>query len=198
MKQLDETGAAFAYPTMDVFGEDAGRMGIFQMGTTEFDPTLFNSCNYIDAMALVRKACWTAVGGYSALDPAGWEDYDFWCKLVEKGFFGIRVNETVAKYRAHGSSMIGTLTNRDKKLVVQQIVARHPWLGLPDPEEVETRPATQAKNFSERKRSPSLRRSRTIGKPDSDIEVPRNGRRLGNTRLRDTDFKVRGKTLAGR
>jgi glycosyltransferase involved in cell wall biosynthesis/GT2 family glycosyltransferase len=128
MAALDETGAAFAYPTVDLFGERTGQIGLL-----EYDPALFPCANYIDAMAMVRKACWIAVGGYSALDPMGWEDYEFWCKMAEKGLFGVRVHQTAARYRTHGVSMLRTITDlpENKRRVLEDLNARHPWLQLP-------------------------------------------------------------------
>ena len=128
MAALDETGAAFSYPTVDLFGERTGQIGLL-----EYDPALFPCANYIDAMAMVRKACWVAVGGYSALDPMGWEDYEFWCKMAEKGLFGVRVRETTARYRTHGVSMLRTITDipENKRRVLEDLNARHPWLQLP-------------------------------------------------------------------
>ncbi len=124
---LDETGAAFAYPAIELFGDSTG-----EIGRLEFDPALFQCGNYIDAMAMVRKACWSAVGGYAPLDPPGWEDYDFWCQLVEKGFAGTRVNEVVARYRVHKSSMLYTTTDvpNNKLQVIRELNKRHPWLNL--------------------------------------------------------------------
>lgn len=127
MAALDDTGAAFAYPTINLFGDRTGEIGV-----TEYDPALFPCANYIDAMAMVRKACWIAVGGYSALEPMGWEDYEFWCKMAEKGFFGIRVQETAARYRTHGRSMLATITElpENKPRVIDDLNRRHPWLQL--------------------------------------------------------------------
>ncbi len=126
-KELDETGAAFAYPTIELFGDRIG-----EMGQLEFDPALFRSGNYIDAMAMVRKACWLAVGGYAPLDPPGWEDYDFWCQLVEQGLTGTRAKKVLAKYRVHNSSMLHTTTElpTNKPRVIQELNERHPWLDL--------------------------------------------------------------------
>lgn len=130
MAALDATGAAFAYPTVDLFGERTGQIGLL-----EYDPALLPCANYIDAMAMVRKACWIAVGGYSALDPMGWEDYEFWCKLAEKGLFGVRVHETTARYRTHNVSMLRTITDlpENKPRVIEDLNTRHPWLQLPMP-----------------------------------------------------------------
>ncbi len=127
MAALDDTGAAFAYPTINLFGDRTGEIGV-----NEYDPARFPCVNYIDAMAMVRKACWIAVGGYSHLDPMGWEDYEFWCKMAEKGFFGIRVQETAARYRTHGISMLATITElpENKPRVIDDLNSRHPWLQL--------------------------------------------------------------------
>ena len=47
---------------------------------------LFKGGNYIDAMALVRREAWEAIGGYTHI-PGGWEDFDFWCG-VDAGWHG--------------------------------------------------------------------------------------------------------------
>ncbi|MBM5809461.1 MAG: glycosyltransferase family 2 protein, partial [Cyanobacteria bacterium M_surface_9_m1_291] len=49
---------------------------------------LFKPGNYIDAMALVRRSAWQAVGGYTHI-PGGWEDFDFWCCLIDAGWHGV-------------------------------------------------------------------------------------------------------------
>jgi glycosyltransferase involved in cell wall biosynthesis len=124
IERLHETGAAFAYPTIERVGAWTDRISI-----VDYDPTRFQCANYIDAMAMLRKACWVAVGGYARLD-LGWEDYDLWCKFVERGFFGVRVPEVLARYRVHENSMLRTTTETPENLkrILQQVQAGHPWL----------------------------------------------------------------------
>lgn len=124
IEMLDNTGAAFAYPTIERVGGWTDRIG-----TVDYDPARFQCANYIDAMAMLRKACWVAVGGYARLD-LGWEDYELWCKFVERGFFGVRVPEVLARYRVHENSMLRTTTETAENLkrILQQVQARHPWL----------------------------------------------------------------------
>ena len=124
---LDETGAAFAFPTLELFGTASGTIP-----SSDWDPMLLRGANYIDAMALVRRACWLVVGGYSRLDVDGWEDYDLWCKFVERGFFGVRVPEVSARYRVHSSSMLSTTTDvpEQKARLLEQVSSRHPWLDI--------------------------------------------------------------------
>ena len=73
-------GAAYAFPhDPPVRGHGSGH-DEHPLGLTPYDPGRFRNSNYIDAMALVRRASWAAVGGYDHLR-YGWEDYDFWLQL---------------------------------------------------------------------------------------------------------------------
>lgn len=90
----------------------------------------FMDSNYIDAMALVRKTSWKAVNGYSHIED-GWEDYDFWCKLIDAGFHGLLCPQVLATYVCHSKSMIGNRTNRNVRRISRTLQSRHPWLDLP-------------------------------------------------------------------
>ena len=83
-------------------------------------------------MALIAKWAWAAVGGYTHI-PYGWEDYDFWCRCVEHGFWGQQVPEILAEYRLHSTSMLHTQTDvpENKVHVIEQLKARHRWLSIP-------------------------------------------------------------------
>ncbi len=130
--------AAFAYPVIQEFGE---RTGV--IGACPYDPTRLISGNYIDAMALVAKSAWSAVGGYGHMQFGGWEDYDFWCTMVERGLVGCGVpGPPLADYRAHTSSMLAKVTDRPtfKHQVIAEIKQRHPWLDINLPEEPKPKP----------------------------------------------------------
>lgn len=86
--------------------------------------------NVVDAMALVRRSAWQAVGGYTHIE-GGWEDYDFWCKLLDAGFYGLQCPEVLAVYRSHADSMSHTATNRSWRALSRTLQDRHPWLDLP-------------------------------------------------------------------
>jgi glycosyltransferase involved in cell wall biosynthesis len=123
---VHEKGAAFAYPVIQRFGTDTDLMG-----TDGYVPIRFAGGNYIDAMALVSKAAWAAVGGYEHMQPGGYEDYDFWCRCVERGLFGHAVGgRPLADYRVHPGSMIRTaIANPDRlRCLVTDIKGRHPWI----------------------------------------------------------------------
>ena len=85
--------------------------------------------NHIDAMALVRRAAWQAVGGYTHI-PGGWEDFDFWCCLIEAGWHGVCLPQTVCSYVVHDQSMLATQTNANLRRLSRLLKHRHPWLEL--------------------------------------------------------------------
>jgi glycosyltransferase involved in cell wall biosynthesis len=128
MRAIRDTHAAFAYTNIQCFGTHN-----HIIGDETFSPMRLAHSNYIDAMALVAKAAWSAVGGYTHIQH-GWEDYDFWCCCVERGIWGIHIPKVLAEYRFHEASMLRTITDtRDYKLtVVQQLEARHSWLSIVD------------------------------------------------------------------
>ena len=121
---LSASQAAAAYSQLVFFGAGEG------IGAADvWDPARFRQDNYIDAMALVRRPAWRAVGGYSRLE-YGWEDYDFWCKFVEAGLEGVFVPELLCRYRVHTASMLRTDTAAQRKQLVEAMMTRHPWLDL--------------------------------------------------------------------
>ena len=86
--------------------------------------------NVVDAMALVRWQAWKSVQGYCHIE-GGWEDYDFWCKLIGAGWHGVQCPQVLAVYRSHDESMSHTATNRAWRALSRTLQARHPWLMLP-------------------------------------------------------------------
>jgi SAM-dependent methyltransferase len=115
--------AAFAYPTI-------ARTAGGTISHQPYDANLLAAGNYIDAMALVSKAAWVAAGGYDHVT-YGWEDYDFWCRLAERGLHGVAVEgEPLAVYRVHGESMTASETSRRYRTLALELQGRHPWLEL--------------------------------------------------------------------
>ncbi len=124
--RLRGSGAAFAYPTIQRFGKDN-----LLIGDEPFLAARLVSGNFIDAMALVRRDAWAAAGGYDHVR-FGWEDYDFWCRLVELGLWGEHVQEVLADYRAHEQSMLHTSTDvkNNKIALIADMKKRHAWLDM--------------------------------------------------------------------
>jgi glycosyltransferase involved in cell wall biosynthesis len=125
MQAMNDSGAAGAYTQLEVFGDRTG------LGEADFwSKERFKPKNYVDAMALVSKAAWQKVGGYTQLIANGWEDYDFWCKFVEHGLECTFIAEVLCRYRWHDASMSLTETIPNTGALILQMSIRHPWLEL--------------------------------------------------------------------
>ena len=125
---IKKSGAFFAYPTMEFFGE---KFGLFN--NIDYHSQTFLKGNYIDAMALIRRLTWAVIGGYSQkLNRLGVEDHDFWLRCVEFGFFGVHVPKKLARYRIHRDSMLQSTTKlpENQKKISEQLTTDHPWIIL--------------------------------------------------------------------
>jgi glycosyltransferase involved in cell wall biosynthesis len=100
---------------------------------------VFKRGNYIDAMALVRREAWEAVGGYTHI-PGGWEDFDFWCCVIDAGWHGTLCPQVLATYISHNNSMRATSTTRHERRLSRLLQSRHPWLELPQARDQAVRP----------------------------------------------------------
>jgi hypothetical protein len=98
------------------------------MNWLPWDPGRLRQGNYIDAMALLRRSAFEAVGGYST-EPAlyGWEDYALWLAMADRGYDGVHVADFVGQYRRSPQSMIA-LANVDSSAAWGALLRRYPSL----------------------------------------------------------------------
>jgi glycosyltransferase involved in cell wall biosynthesis len=101
------SGLEMAYSLIEVFGSESKIIG-----NSIWDTGKFAYGNYIDAMALLKTSVFHQLGGYRVMpNKFGWEDFDFWCKMVDHGLSGCHVPEVLCRYRVHDQSMLRTVTN---------------------------------------------------------------------------------------
>jgi glycosyltransferase involved in cell wall biosynthesis len=110
-----ESNADAAFGPIDRFAID----GTFvdQISHMEFSPThLLNQGNYIDAMALFRKDKIIDIGGYDVnllKIIGGWEDYNIWLKMVDRGCMVAFMPYKIGIYRIKPDSMVKKITNEE-------------------------------------------------------------------------------------
>jgi glycosyltransferase involved in cell wall biosynthesis len=130
LETIQRSAAAYAYPTIQHFGSSSALLS-----DMPYDPQTLAAGNFIDAMALVSREAWAMIGGYDHIRH-GWEDFDFWCRLAEKGLRGEWRPEILAYYRVHQTSMLATQTvvPENYRRLMANFKAAHPWVSLIDQE----------------------------------------------------------------
>jgi glycosyltransferase involved in cell wall biosynthesis len=88
--------------------------------------TLLAECTVCTA-ALVRLSSLHAVGGYDELMPQqGYEDWDLWITLVERGFQGTIIPEVLFRYRRRANSMSLVACSGDVHLALMKyLIEKH-------------------------------------------------------------------------
>ena len=81
--------------------------------------------NVIFCSALFRRADWQLVGGYDTGMVHGWEDYEFWLSLIERGRAVRRLDGRYFHYRVAADSMVRSKGKEQKLAMFKRIYQRH-------------------------------------------------------------------------
>ncbi len=81
--------------------------------------------NLIFCSAFFRRDDWLAAGGYDAGMIYGWEDYEFWLGLIERGRKVVRIEEALFFYRVASDSMVRSKEKWQKAAMFERIYYRH-------------------------------------------------------------------------
>lgn len=74
--------------------------------TSEFDIPKILLTNVVHAGSLFRKEAWEKAGGYKKAMKDGYEDWEFWLSIIEKGFRWTLVPQPLFRYRIRANSML--------------------------------------------------------------------------------------------
>jgi cellulose synthase/poly-beta-1,6-N-acetylglucosamine synthase-like glycosyltransferase len=89
------------------------------------DPWLLTYVNEIPVIALMRRDALLASGGWQVR--SGYEDWDLWMTLAERGHAGVHVPRVVARHRLHDSRR-GQANRADHEAIYAELRGRHPAL----------------------------------------------------------------------
>jgi GT2 family glycosyltransferase len=82
--------------------------------------------NSVNGAALVRREAFEAVGGYDESMREGCEDWDFWLRLVERGFPGTIIPEVLFYYRRRADSMSRDMLEEARyRRPLEVLIAKH-------------------------------------------------------------------------
>lgn len=75
------------------------------------------SGNRVVCCSMYRREDWKRIGGYDERMTSGWEDWEFWIRMLKKGGRVATIPEPLFGYRKHGRSMVDDANdNEDQNL----------------------------------------------------------------------------------
>ena len=122
-----EEGAGRGDDVSDAYGQQ--RMGELGEGRVwqvpDWDPVLLLITNLHPPTALIRRSAFDASGGFDESMRDGYEDWDFWIRLAERGRRGVRVRRPVYTWRRHSRETMIAGSLRKHEDIYRGIVAKH-------------------------------------------------------------------------
>ena len=91
-------------------------------GGGEFNFLFSNECS---AGAMIRKSCWNEIGGYDEEMKLGYEDWEFYIRIVQKGWIVKIIPEYLTYYRQTKKSTRINKTEPNRKSIIQYIMNKH-------------------------------------------------------------------------
>jgi glycosyltransferase involved in cell wall biosynthesis len=101
------------------------RAGESLWAVPDWDPLLLMMTNLHPPTTLVRRERFEAVGGFDETMRDGYEDWDFWLTMAERGWRGVRVRKPVYSWRRHSSTTMITQAVAKHEALYRHIVANH-------------------------------------------------------------------------
>jgi len=111
------------YGNAELFGEKTGIVEV-----PDFDINRLVAGNYIDACAVFRRMVWQDCGGYDSHIPQklGYEDWDFWLGIAEKGWQFHHISEVMYEYRFRVNSMVSACNlPENRRELFRYICSKH-------------------------------------------------------------------------
>jgi len=88
--------------------------------------------------ALIRKSAWVEAGGYNPYMSKGFEDWEFYLNLFERGCKGMLIPEPLFMWRRHGFSMSDDVGQNYSMMMIRNLKLLHPKLFEPSLSRVST------------------------------------------------------------
>jgi glycosyltransferase involved in cell wall biosynthesis len=102
--------AALSWGDIEMWGEVEARLEVAR----SFDPWLLTYLNDVPVASLVRRTALLEAGGWQM--GSGYEDWDLWLALAERGHRGVRVPVVALRYRRSGNRMLANTIPRHGEL----------------------------------------------------------------------------------
>jgi len=113
--------AALAWGDIEVWGEVETELAVAR----SLDPWLLTYLNDVPVASLLRRSALEETGGWSM--GSGYEDWDLWLALAERGYSGVHVSRPTLRYRRRSGRMLDDCTPEHGTLY-DNLRRRHPAL----------------------------------------------------------------------
>ncbi len=109
------------YPHAQFFGEKQGTW-VFP----PFDPQRLLLHNYVVACSVFRRQIWADCGGYDPEMRTGYEDWEFWIRVMKKGWQFHLTDEAMFDYRIRNGSMLSACDMpENRRELIRYICHKH-------------------------------------------------------------------------
>jgi glycosyltransferase involved in cell wall biosynthesis len=113
--------AALAWGDIEVWGEVDAELAVARA----LDPWLLTYLNDVPVASLLRRTALEDAGGWSM--GSGYEDWDLWLAIAERGYVGVHVSRPTLRYRRRSGRMLDDCT-REHAALYAKLRQRHPAL----------------------------------------------------------------------
>lgn len=86
-----------------------------------FEPFLQGLRNNIQSATMFRRRCWEEVGGFDESMTLGYEDWDFWIKMLDFGYKWFCLEEPLIYYRQKEQSMV-TRADQVRSSILKELI----------------------------------------------------------------------------
>lgn len=116
--EKSDNQVGFVTTWIQLFGN---KLGIHK--TFEYNPAQLGYANVVHVASLFKKSIWKEVGGYDE-ETKGYQDWEFWIAIIEKGYTWQNITEPLFMYRIRDDSMLMD-ANKLELSLYQKIIQRH-------------------------------------------------------------------------
>lgn len=116
-----------AVPSVAAAYCDSQTFGLYKqwIRTPEFSISQLKTGNYISMNSFIRTDAARSVGFDASFDD-GWEDYNFFLSLVEKGYTGLKLHDVHYLYRIHAASRTSATEDWNTcNRLMERIIQKH-------------------------------------------------------------------------
>ncbi|MBU0946525.1 MAG: glycosyltransferase family 2 protein [Proteobacteria bacterium] len=89
-----------------------------------FAPFLQGIRNNLQSATMFRRICWEKIGGFDESMTLGYEDWDFWLKMLELGYEWFCLEEPLIYYRQKDYSMV-TRSDEVRPQILESLIRKH-------------------------------------------------------------------------